>query len=174
MGMETANRLYNLMAEHEITAYELADIAGVHYTAVYQWLKGKYKPSQTTAKNISDFFGISVADILPNTEQEYTPLPVISDETPFWISMQDRQPETVQIPKDRTEWEYMQTFADRHADEYLIIREDGTREICEWCNGWNCTFNYDSGHDEWYVSHKHEYTDVLAWAEIPAYKGIEK
>lgn len=53
--------------------------------------------------------------------------------------------------------------------EYLIIREDGSKEIVKWFNGWNCFLRYDKTGAEWYVSRKRELTDVVAWAELPDY-----
>ena len=82
----------------------------------------------------------------------------------------DIKPKLRKIPQT---WLEHQDLSLEKEPDYLIIREDGSKEIAHWFNGWNCFLRHDDKNSEWYISRKRELTDVIAWAELPDYIPAE-
>ena len=78
----------------------------------------------------------------------------------MWIKCEDRLPET---PKNWDEY-----LGD--SKEYVVAYSDGfggySYQSMKWCDGWNCMMCTDGT-----ISRKHEIKDIIAWFEIPEYKG---
>ena len=78
----------------------------------------------------------------------------------MWIKCSDRLPKT---PKN---WaDYL-----RNKKQYVVAYPDGvggySYQTMGWCDGWNCSMMPDGT-----IYKEHEIADVVAWLEIPEYKG---
>ena len=54
----------DLRLKRGITQSELANLCGVHQTAVSQWEKGRTLPDKTTLVKLSDIFGVSIDTLM--------------------------------------------------------------------------------------------------------------
>ncbi len=61
-----------LRLKHNITQSELANLCGVHQTAVSQWEKGRTLPDKNALVRLSDIFGVSL-DTLMKNKNDSTP-----------------------------------------------------------------------------------------------------
>lgn len=48
-------------------------------------------------------------------------------------------------------------------DKYLVCCKGGYVAVIEYCGGWNCRIDYESGE----VIREHEFNDVVAWMPRP-------
>ncbi len=58
------NNIKNLRNRAGLKQYELAELVGVHQTAVSQWEKGRTEPDAKTLKRLSEIFGVTIGTIL--------------------------------------------------------------------------------------------------------------
>ena len=57
-------RIYNLMAEREISATELSKATGIKTSTLTQWKKGLQKPSTDAIIKIAKYFGVTTDYLL--------------------------------------------------------------------------------------------------------------
>ena len=58
------NNIKSLRTHAGLKQYKLAEIIGVHQTAVSQWEKGRTEPDARTLKKLSEVFGVTIGTIL--------------------------------------------------------------------------------------------------------------
>lgn len=77
-----------------------------------------------------------------------------------WIKCEDKLPET---PKTWEEYVFNEKV-------YMVCWESTSNtygyQSLRWCDGWNCSMMPDGT-----ISREHEIKDVVAWYEVPEYKG---
>lgn len=70
-----------LCAENGLTVTELMKLLGLSPSSASRWKTKGFLPSRSTAKQIADYFGISVAELMgEETETEKEKSPVYDDE----------------------------------------------------------------------------------------------
>ncbi len=74
--MTFSEKLYELRTKHELSQKQLAKKIGVAQASINYWEKGERTPSIDAAKNISDFFGITLNELCgieepDNTESDF-------------------------------------------------------------------------------------------------------
>ena len=62
------NPITKLRKKHNYSQTQLAELLGVHQTAVSQWELGKTLPDILTAKKLSLIFGVTIEDLLNDTD----------------------------------------------------------------------------------------------------------
>ena len=73
------NTIKALRRKKGITQSELANLCGVHQTAVSQWENGRTLPDNQLLITLSDIFGVSIDTLIgkPNTEKSKNLVPVL-------------------------------------------------------------------------------------------------
>ena len=66
------NNIKSLRTHAGLKQYELAEIIGVHQTAVSQWEKGRTEPDARTLKKLSEVCGVTIGTILGYENSEIT------------------------------------------------------------------------------------------------------
>lgn len=64
----SVNRISSLRKERVLSQAELADILGVHQTAVSQWESGKTTPSFALTCDMLSFFNVSFAYLMGTSD----------------------------------------------------------------------------------------------------------
>lgn len=66
--MGFTDKLSNIMAKKNVTAYRLAKEVGVHQTTIKNWLDGESEPKIAALEKIVAFFGITYDELLGDVE----------------------------------------------------------------------------------------------------------
>lgn len=89
--MNTIDRIFDLMREKNIPAYNLSLSIGLNKNAVSDWKLGKAKPSADALSKIADFFNVSVDYLLGRTDTPHLhdsngiPCPEPTTEHSHWV-----------------------------------------------------------------------------------------
>ena len=70
-----------LRASKSLTYKEIAVATGIDTSTISCWIKGKYLPKNEKLKKIADYFGVSLAYLMGESE---TPFPSTNDGT-YWL-----------------------------------------------------------------------------------------
>ena len=67
--MTLGQKIRNFRADQKMTTKDLAEAIGYSATAVASWSKGKSMPSLLAAKDLCDYMGISVDELLKGVDK---------------------------------------------------------------------------------------------------------